>query len=117
MDATDQSDTSLAAINDADRDEKDSTPPIDVGEELLNLVRLGLEAGWDNRSQEGFLSEAPKELLQAPHLLTLRGYQLHAVNRILNIMDRGEKGALLAYGMGLGKTIIVIKKHTSITNL
>jgi SNF2 family DNA or RNA helicase len=80
-----------------------------VATELWDLVQAGLEAGWDDEELiDGFLQHTPEEMVKSLRPLHLRDYQRHAVNRILAALLRGKKGFLLAYDMGLGKTVIVI---------
>ncbi|KAH5025577.1 hypothetical protein HBI88_196240 [Parastagonospora nodorum] len=75
-------------------------------------LQQGIPASEENESMKGgFITVKLRELRDiydsaAP--LQLRDYQIHAVNQILRILlDRG-KSALLAYSIGLRKTIIVI---------
>jgi SNF2 family DNA or RNA helicase len=77
--------------------------------QLWHLIQAGLQARWDDQELHGgFVKRTPIEILESLRPLRLRGYQRHAVNRILAALLRGARGFLLAYGMGLGKTIITI---------
>ncbi|KAH4982550.1 hypothetical protein HBI76_158200 [Parastagonospora nodorum] len=83
-----------------------------VEDDFWALLQKGIPASEDNESMKGgFITVKLRELRDiydsaAP--LQLRDYQIHAVNQILRILlDRG-KSALLAYSIGLRKTIIVI---------
>ncbi|CAN9141033.1 unnamed protein product [Alternaria alternata] len=77
--------------------------------DLWNLLQVGIMVGPRNKTRsDGFLNRTPDELLDAKKGLTLHTYQLHAVNEFLRAVLRGERGILLAYGMGIGKTLIVI---------
>ncbi|CAN9151581.1 unnamed protein product [Alternaria sp. RS040] len=78
-------------------------------DDLWELLQTGIEMGQRNVSlPDGFLDSIPDELVGAKEPLELYPYQLHAVNEFLRAVLAGKRGILLAYGMGLGKTIIVI---------
>ena len=78
-------------------------------DQLWELVQLGLHVGNDDTSiPDGILSATPDEILLSKIPLKLRPYQKHAINRILDMFLHNHDGALLAFGMGLGKTLIII---------
>jgi SNF2 family DNA or RNA helicase len=74
----------------------------------FRLIQKGKEAPSNRQTMATtLLEETPTDLRNSQHPLTLLPYQLHAVNRAIQIVQDGM-GVLLAYGMGLGKTIIII---------
>jgi SNF2 family DNA or RNA helicase len=75
------------------------------------LLRTGIAAPDDTKSFQGTFATSP-----AGVNLKLFDYQLHALNRILQ-MFRRNLGALLAYDMGLGKTLIVIGEKAKKNNI
>ncbi|KAH4932347.1 hypothetical protein HBI79_100470 [Parastagonospora nodorum] len=62
----------------------------------------------DTGMKDGFIVATLHEIQEAEEPFDLRNYQIHAINRIIYILQSGGKGALLAYAMGLRKTVIVI---------
>jgi SNF2 family DNA or RNA helicase len=81
----------------------------DLLESLWRALQCGLHAGLDEVAlADVIVKRTPKAILRSKRPLHLRDYQLHAVNRILSMIIEGLHGALLACGMGLGKTLIVI---------
>ncbi|KAH5727916.1 hypothetical protein HBI18_112570 [Parastagonospora nodorum] len=62
----------------------------------------------DTEMKDGFIVATLHEIQEAEEPFDLRNYQIHAINRIIYILQSGGKGALLAYAMGLRKTVIVI---------
>jgi SNF2 family DNA or RNA helicase len=78
-------------------------------ESLWRALQRGLHAGLDEVAlADVIVKRTPKAILRSKRPLRLRDYQLHAVNRILSMIIEGLHGGLVAYGMGLGKTLIVI---------
>jgi SNF2 family DNA or RNA helicase len=87
-------------------------------DDLWELLQTGIGMGLRNVSlPDGFLDSTPNELVGAKEPLELYPYQLHAVNEFLRAVLAGKRGILLAYGMGLGKTIIVICKLEKLINI
>lgn len=79
----------------------------EFAKEFHKLLQGGINAGPADRSDpHGYLQTTPQEVV-----LTLRNYQLHAVNRVLKTIKDKLKGFYLALGMGLGKTVIIIGAH------
>jgi SNF2 family DNA or RNA helicase len=86
----------------------------DVVETFWKFLQRGIEAGMDDTGmKDGFIVATLHEIQEAEEPLNLRNYQIHAINRIIYILQSGGKGALLAYAMGLGKTVIVIRMYSS----
>jgi SNF2 family DNA or RNA helicase len=75
-------------------------------EQGYRLLRAGATAPRDDQSYLGLITRTPPGVA-----LKLFDYQLHALNRILEIFGL-DLGALVAYDMGLGKTLIIIGKAT-----
>ncbi|KAH3909930.1 hypothetical protein HBI56_129660 [Parastagonospora nodorum] len=66
----------------------------------------------DTGMKDGFIVATLHEIQEAEEPFDLRNYQIHAINRIIYILQSGGKGALLAYAMGLRKTVIVIVMYS-----
>ena len=80
--------------------------------ELWRVVQEGLKQGTDDGTTvDGRDMKTPRELanaFQGKQELKLYDYQLHAIKRTLDRIKAGEYATLIAYGMGLGKTLVVI---------
>jgi hypothetical protein len=80
----------------------------DLHQQGYRLLRAGVAAPDDTKSYQGLFPSTPEGVV-----LQLFDHQLHALNRILQIFLQ-NLGALLAYDMGLGKTLIVIGEVTNL---
>ncbi|KAH9881076.1 hypothetical protein J1614_001569 [Plenodomus biglobosus] len=76
--------------------------------DLWELLQRGIRAFSGEDGDEPQILRTPLEIVDAPHPLELRDYQLAAVRRIMAMVIQGHGGALLSHDMGLGKTLTTI---------
>ena len=76
---------------------------------LWSLVQGGHQAGSDDHTTESEMDFAtPSELTNAKEPIILNPHQHHAIHRTLERLRAGHHGAIVAYGMGIGKTLVAV---------
>lgn len=80
---------------------------IDVIQEAFDLAQAGARRLLMTKSSGRDMIRTPSEICEAPEPLTLFPYQLAGAGRMQDILGK-LKSVLLAWDMGLGKTITVI---------
>ncbi|KAI4680247.1 uncharacterized protein J4E88_006139 [Alternaria novae-zelandiae] len=76
---------------------------------LWSLIQEGLRVGSDDHTTESGMGFAtPSELTNAKEPIVLDPHQRHAIHRALQRLQACHHGTIVAYGMGIGKTLVAV---------